>query len=377
MKDKFTKRDVLSVGIGVAAGFMGLRVLSEPTVAVAGWSASDVSFSNSSGDLSSIQVPESGFEFTFTWSGLGSGTHTVETLVEMKLDDGNASSAANTYEDVWSGEFSVEDGSGSEGYSKLNWDSSNTDSFPIDITGSHSGISLTDFEPSSDGETKSTTVDFRITFNTEGISRSATVSFDASVSDTALPSAAFANGDFETGDLSGWDSDAQSGVNTTAYNSSYAFFGSGRESSDEWASQDIAASGKQPSKITFYFRETSNSSGHGVRFKNSNGNYEVGAGTDNPAWTYSAGSNSLTTLNSSVSGYKVWVKTEIEFDWGNSEMRITFTKQEGSGMTDSTGWIAMGNGTDIKTVEIWPQHYFVWGFGIKKQGWVDEISITY
>lgn len=130
--------------------------------------------------------------------------------------------------------------------------------------------------------------------------------------------------------------------------------------------------GARPSYFRFYFYETINSTGHGIRLRNSNGNYECGAATDNPEWNYSTGGSTTTELGTSDGSYNTWHQVDFDFRWGESEVDITFTKPNG----DSFGIALLPiNGVDIERVELWPHNQDQWDSGNNnKDGWVDLLE---
>ncbi|PSP79668.1 hypothetical protein BRC81_03970 [Halobacteriales archaeon QS_1_68_20] len=68
-----------------------------------------------------------------------------------------------------------------------------------------------------------------------------------------------------------------------------------------WTAYD---GGERPRRFSFYYRETHNSNGGGVRLKNSDGNVEVGFATDNPQWKVfdAQGSKHLSAVTATSAG---------------------------------------------------------------------------
>lgn len=135
--------------------------------------------SNDSGSLSSLEIPKDDFSFSFDYSSLNSGSHSIDFALEAKLE------SASSFETVFSESFNVEGDSGTASDSKL------STSFPVDLL-ANTSMSASDFEESNDGDTEVTTVDFRVLFDwSDGEYSSSDMaidSFDVTVTNQEVPS---------------------------------------------------------------------------------------------------------------------------------------------------------------------------------------------
>jgi hypothetical protein len=187
---EFNRRNVLKATALGGSGLAALAYSPRPTLAASNWTANSPSqVSNESGSLSSLEIPASGFSFSLEYAGLGAGTHSIDFELEAKLD--------SSFETVFSDSFEVTGDSGTVTESKL------STSFPVDLL-ANTSMSASDFEEPNAGETKSTTVDLRVSFSwSDGeysASDSSTTSFDVTIENTS-PTHVVVD-DFEDGDIS-------------------------------------------------------------------------------------------------------------------------------------------------------------------------------
>jgi len=127
------------------------------------------------------------------------------------------------------------------------------------------------------------------------------------------------------------------------------------------------SSAQQISEAEFYYYETSNQPGSGVRFFNSNGNQELGVATNNPQWVFAPTDNETDIIqvfdgtDSSSGGganvYQTWHRVNLQFDWGNTEVNWTW-ENTADGIT-KTGTQSLQQGVDITDIRL---HQFK-GFG--------------
>jgi hypothetical protein len=167
------RRNVLKATAVGGSGLAALAYSPKPTLAANNWSANSPSqVSNENGELSSLEIPASGFSFSMNYSGLGSGSHSIDFELEAKLE------SESSFETVFSDSFDVEGDSGTVNESKL------STSFPVDLL-ANTSLSASDFNESNVGDSESTTVELRVSFNWNdgeySSSDSATNSFDVSV----------------------------------------------------------------------------------------------------------------------------------------------------------------------------------------------------
>ena len=127
---------------------------------------------------------------------------------------------------------------------------------------------------------------------------------------------------FEDGDLSEWSNtnnvSVTSGRSFEGDNSMYA--SAGTSTSTYLLGQ--RGLGSEVSMVELYWRETSNSYGHGYQFLDSDGNRVAGAGTANPQWTYVDGSAGYQLY--SGDGYGRWIRLRLEFDYQNDKVTYIF-----------------------------------------------------
>jgi chitodextrinase/type 1 fimbria pilin len=135
------------------------------------------------------------------------------------------------------------------------------------------------------------------------------------------------------------------------------------------ASDTVYPDGHQPRTFSYYYRETRDSNGGGVRVKNTNGNVEVGFATDNPQWKVYDADGSTQIYNGD--GYGQWVYVEITFDWVNDEY-VLYVEDQSTGTTRMyTG--DLREGVDVEHVEV-ANYAGNWGGGSSFHMNVDDIS---
>jgi hypothetical protein len=162
------RRKILKATAVGGSGLAALAYSPKPTLAASNWTVNSPSqVSNESGELSSLEIPASGFSFSLDYSGLGTGPQLINFKLEAKL------SSDSSFETVLSDSFDVEGDSGTVDESKL------STSFPVDLLASTS-MSASDFAESTTGETESTTVELRVSFNWSGGAYSASDSVEKS-----------------------------------------------------------------------------------------------------------------------------------------------------------------------------------------------------
>jgi hypothetical protein len=176
LTNMINRRKLLKATAVGGSGLAALAYSPRPTLAASNWTANSPSqVSNENGELSSLEIPASGFSFSMDYSGLGAGPHLINFELEAKL------SGDSSFETVFTDSFEVTGDSGTVSESKL------STSFPVDLLASTS-MSASDFAESNSGKTETTTVNLRASFSwSDGeysASDSATSSFDVSVEKT-------------------------------------------------------------------------------------------------------------------------------------------------------------------------------------------------
>lgn len=155
--------------------------------------------------------------------------------------------------------------------------------------------------------------------------------------------------DFETGDTSEWQVNDLSASTSRVYEGTYSGYCGTAQGTTYQARTQVAEGGLKADKFTFYFNETGTSYGSGVRFLNSNGNWEAGAGTNNPDWMVWDG-NGFSHPGGS-GDYDVWTKVEFTFDWGAGVFDIYMENLSTGGSWSDTGR-PLRNGTDLEYIYI-------------------------
>ncbi|WP_121577213.1 hypothetical protein [Haloarcula sp. Atlit-47R] len=129
--------------------------------------------------------------------------------------------------------------------------------------------------------------------------------------------------------------------------------------------------GPKPDTIEWYWQESSSGSyGGGVRFKNSNGQYELGNATNNPEWMLSDGDNLTQIYNGD--GYNRWVRTTLTFNWQNGQYDVEMEDMT-SGHVETRADQPLKNGVDIDTVEVW-EYSGGWTTGGAINMWFDDLT---
>jgi hypothetical protein len=172
------RRNVLKATAVGGSGLAALAYSPRPALAASDWTVNSPSqVSNDNGELSSLEIPASGFSFSLDYAGFGSGSHSIEFELEAKLKD------SESYDSVFIESFDVEGDSGTADDSKL------STSFPVDLL-SETSLSASDFNEPNVGETKTTTVELRVSFSWSdseySASSSSVSSFDVSVERTIV-----------------------------------------------------------------------------------------------------------------------------------------------------------------------------------------------
>lgn len=173
-------------------------------------------------------------------------------------------------------------------------------------------------------------------------------------------------------DMTDWSVVNGSQVSDRVHNGSYSYYSTSNYTNEQAV---LDFNSINPSEIVYYYQETSNSTGQGVRFYNSNNHDELGTGTDNPQFVVDSSSGINTTVGSSGDGvYNVWVKVTHNFNWSGDTVTVSFDRLDGSNSGQTT--VDLKQGIDISRIELWN---FSQGNGWGDHnidGWWDSFSIT-
>lgn len=179
---------------------------------------------------------------------------------------------------------------------------------------------------------------------------------------------------FESGDNSEWDDiNNLSIVADRVYDGSYAGY-CGSSQSNTYQARDVPngfSGGVKPSKFEYFWNETANSYGGGIRLINSNGNVEAGFATDNPQWEIDDGGGIETVY--SGDGYDRWIRYTITFDWSKGTFDIEFEDlQSGYVFTDYNRQLMRG--LNIEAIQVEDFSFNTWREGSSIDMWFDNIS---
>jgi len=182
--------------------------------------------------------------------------------------------------------------------------------------------------------------------------------------------------DFETGDTSRWDYSAHlSADNSRAQSGTYGGYVNSYTEGSAQAYADTYETQQEIASFEFYFNETSNSQGSGIRLYNGSGNAELGLGTDNPQWVIQ--DNNGTSEIYSGDGYDRWVRCKATFDWGSNTFDVTFEDLQ-SGTTKSSTDRPLRQGNGVKRVQlenykggVWVGSYDPYSVDV----WYDDIEV--
>lgn len=177
--------------------------------------------------------------------------------------------------------------------------------------------------------------------------------------------------DFEDGNLDGWTNNHGGwNISSDSYEGSYSAYMTEAGNSWDDNTYTVYGSGKGASKITFYWKETSNQSGFAFSVYNSNGNREFSMGSNNPQWTTDDANGEDNNFYSG-DGYDRWIKFEITPDWSNSTYTLAGEDMQ-SGSTDTYNG-NMYHGVDLSMIAVGYADG-AWS-GNSKYTWIDNILI--
>jgi len=183
--------------------------------------------------------------------------------------------------------------------------------------------------------------------------------------------------DFESGDTSNWDTAPDISADTTrAYNGTYAGYAT-NSSNSAFATvvPEGYGGGAEPSKFEYWWNETVDSKGAGIRLFNSNGNYELGIAANNPEWSvYDDNGYTRDVGDGSYSRYDTWIRFTVTFDWTNNTFDLDFY-DSGTGYNLTDSGRPLRYGTDVETIRLGNQDDGGWENGDPVDQWYDDIQI--
>lgn len=182
--------------------------------------------------------------------------------------------------------------------------------------------------------------------------------------------------DFETGDVSQWDDvNDLTPVSDRTNTGTYAgYCGTGQSGTHQAYARPYDGDGVQITSFEYYWQESSNSSGSGIRLINSNGNVEVGTASDNPQWNIDDGDGVNEVRNYQANSYNIWTRFTLTFDWDAGTFSVDFERPStGQNYTD-TGR-PLKQGVDIARVQIDDFSTGAWQTGFEVDSWFDDITV--
>lgn len=182
--------------------------------------------------------------------------------------------------------------------------------------------------------------------------------------------------DFETGDTSRFDSVNDLSANTSrTYSGSYSGYCNSPQSNQPQAAviPPNYDGGVKISEFEYYYQETINSSGAGIRLINSNGNVEVGTASDNPQWAIDDGNGTDGEVEKSQ--YDTWHRITLTFDWTAGTFSVDWDDLGGSYSYTDSGR-PLKQGVDVEKIQLDEYHAGNWQPGSAIDMWYDEIRIT-
>lgn len=126
----------------------------------------------------------------------------------------------------------------------------------------------------------------------------------------------------------------------------------------------------------YWYQETGSSTGHMVTLSNSNGNIEIGTGTDNPQWEIADGNGNNRV--DSGGDYDNWVYTKIIIYWDNGTNGTADIEIHDTGVGKRRVYRdrPLRNGVDVDSIELWDYHTGDIGPNVEIQCWLDDITVS-
>jgi len=113
--------------------------------------------------------------------------------------------------------------------------------------------------------------------------------------------------------------------------------------------------GKQIDSLTVHYLEDGSQSGHAFVLYNSNGEWEVAFGSQNPQPFVEDGDGTYSSLGQFGPGrYNAWMKVRLQFNWSNDSYRYSLTNELESqdNTTVTTPWRSLDKGVDIQSMAL-------------------------
>ncbi|WP_135851305.1 hypothetical protein [Halorussus salinus] len=169
------------------------------------------------------------------------------------------------------------------------------------------------------------------------------------------------------GDWSGWRLSQDS---SHAYDGTQA--GKLSSTSATAASKELNPTGTRIDGFDYYYWEPKfNQNGGGVRFQNSDGNWELGTATDNPQFVL----DGATTEIDSGDSYAEWVHVDVSFDWDETPSTATATFSYTEHDYEWTATVEMAEGIDVSTIYL-AGYGDSWGGGGTTEMWFDGMRYS-
>ena len=115
----------------------------------------------------------------------------------------------------------------------------------------------------------------------------------------------------------------------------------------------VGSSGRQISRLSYYWQEAGGSFGGGLLLRNSNGSVELFTGSDNPQWVVATDTDPETLpVVYEGDGTERWIRTEVVFEWASGQALVRFTDLETE--TTREQEFELGEGMDVAAIELRP-----------------------
>ena len=114
----------------------------------------------------------------------------------------------------------------------------------------------------------------------------------------------------------------------------------------------LNVSSQQPSELSFWYKEPSTNLKAGLTLFDGNGNYIIGAGSDNPQYLYSTDGVNDTREGTNIETYNVWIEVTFTFDWSSGTVNIDWVPNDTSISSGSVTGVSLGTSNPIETVGV-------------------------
>lgn len=131
--------------------------------------------------------------------------------------------------------------------------------------------------------------------------------------------------------------------------------------------------GRKSDTFSFYWYETTSSSGGGLRLLDDAGNLVAGFASDNDQWVLNDGDGWI-EVKGSTSTYQVWNYVEFDFNWGAGTYDYYIERLSDGETRSGTRNLASSSG--IETLKASEHHNQIWGGHGAMHMWFDNIKFT-